>query len=152
MTEEIYAMPFFVRLIVRDPEVSSKWYQDVLGFKHIFTLPGPEGQPALVHLRWVKYADLLLSPLRDGEELPEPRGAGVSLNFSMFDRFGGSVDTLADQARTMGANILSGPLERLWDVRELTIRDPNGYQLIFTAPLNTNLNFDEVVKRASSQK
>ena len=35
MTEEIYPMPSFPMLIVRDLEASSNWYQDVLGFKHI---------------------------------------------------------------------------------------------------------------------
>lgn len=144
MTEEIYPMPFFPRLIVRDLAASSTWYQDVLGFKHIFTMPG------LVHLRWIKYADLLLSPPRDGKELPKPRGIGVSLNFSMFDRFDGSVDALAEQVSKMSANIVSGPLDRPWNVRELTILDPDGYQLVFSAPLNTNLGFDEVVKRAAS--
>jgi uncharacterized glyoxalase superfamily protein PhnB len=152
MTEDIYPMPSFPTLIVNDLEASSKWYQDVLGFQHIFTLPGPGGGPALVHLRWLKYADLLLSASRDGKNLPEPRGVGVSLNFSMFDRFDASVDALAEQARKMGANIVSGPLDRPWNVRELMILDPDGYQLVFSAPLNTNLGFDEVVKKAASQK
>jgi uncharacterized glyoxalase superfamily protein PhnB len=149
MTEEIYPMPFFSRLIVRDLGLSSKWYQEVLGFKHIFTMPGPDGQPALVHLRWVKYADLLLSESGDAKGLPEPRGIGVSLNFSMFDRFDGNVDALAEQAMKLGDNIVNGPLDQPWNVRELTILDPDGYRLVFTAPLNTTLGFDEVVKRAA---
>ena len=40
MTEEIYPMPFFVGLIVSDLEASSKFYQEMLGFKHIFTVSG----------------------------------------------------------------------------------------------------------------
>jgi uncharacterized glyoxalase superfamily protein PhnB len=152
MTEDIYPMPSFPMLIVHNLEVSSKWYQDVLGFKHIFTMPGPDGQPALVHLRWMKYADLLISKSRDGKALAEPKGAGASLNFSMFERFDGSVDALAEQAKKLGANISSGPLNQPWNVRELSILDPDGYQLVFTAPLNTNLEFDEVVKRAAGGK
>lgn len=60
MIEEIYPMPSFPMLIVKDLEVSAKWYQDVLGFKYIFIMPGPgpDARPTLVHLRWVKYADL----------------------------------------------------------------------------------------------
>lgn len=143
MTEEIYPMPFFPRLIVRDLSVSSKWYQDVLGCKHIFMMPG------LVHLRWIKYADLLLSQTGEGKQLPDPKGVGISLNFSMFDRFEGSVDALAEHAKKRGANIVSGPVDQPWNVRELAILDPDGYQLVFSAPLNTNLHFDEVVKRAS---
>jgi catechol 2,3-dioxygenase-like lactoylglutathione lyase family enzyme len=152
MTEEIYPMPFFVQLIVRDPEASSKFYQEKLGFKHIFTMPGPGGKPMLVHLRWTKYADLLLSAPRDGKPVPAPRGAGVSLSFQMPDYLARSVDALAERAKAGGANITSGPLDQPWNVRELTILDPDGYQLVFTAPLNTNLRFEEVVKRASGNE
>jgi catechol 2,3-dioxygenase-like lactoylglutathione lyase family enzyme len=152
MTEEIYPMPFFVRLIVSNLEASSKFYQETLGFKHVFTMPGPGGKAMLVHLRWSKYADLLLSLSRDGKPVPEPRGAGVTLSFQMLERFDGSVDALADQAKARGANIASGPLDQPWNVRELTILDPDGYQLVFTAPLNTKLDFDEVLKRAASER
>jgi catechol 2,3-dioxygenase-like lactoylglutathione lyase family enzyme len=149
MTEEIYPMPLFPTLIVRDLEASSKFYQETLGFKHIFTMPGPGGKPALVHLRWLKYADLLIALPRDGQAIPEPRGAGVSLSFQMLERFEGSVDALAEQAQAKGAHILSGPLDQPWNVREMTVLDPDGYRLVFTAPLNIGLGFDEVVKRVS---
>jgi uncharacterized glyoxalase superfamily protein PhnB len=149
MTEEIYPMPFFPLLIVSDLEVSSKFYQDVLVFKYIFTMLGPGGQPALVHLRWLKYADLLIALPRDDQAIPEPRGAGVSLSFQMLERFNGDVDALAEQAKAGGANIVSGPLDQPWNVRELTILDPDGYRLVFTTPLNTGLGFDEVIKRAT---
>ena len=152
MIEEIYPMPSFPVLIAHDLEASSKWYQDVLGFKHIFTMPSPGGQPALVHLRWVKYADLLIAKPRDGKDLTEPRGVGISLNFSMFDRFNGDIDAFAKQAKENGANIVSGPLNQPWNVREVTFLDPDGYKLIFTVPLNTNLGFDKVIERASSGK
>lgn len=149
MTEEIYPMPFFPLLIVSDLEVSSKFYQDVLVFKYIFTMLGPGGQPALVHLRWLKYADLLIALPRDDQAIPEPRGAGVSLSFQMLERFEGSVDALAEQAKSKEANIISGPLNRPWNVRELTILDPDGYRLVFTTPLNVDLRFDEMLENAT---
>jgi catechol 2,3-dioxygenase-like lactoylglutathione lyase family enzyme len=145
MTEEIYPMPSFPMLIVSDLEASAKFYQEALGFKHIFSMPGPGGTPALVHLRWMKYADLLISLPRDGRQIPEPRGAGVALSFQMLERFNGSVDALVEQAKANGAIIVSGPLDRPWNVREVTILDPDGYRLVFTAPINTNLSFDEMI-------
>ncbi|HET9914748.1 MAG TPA: VOC family protein [Anaerolineales bacterium] len=152
MTEEIYPMPFFVNLIVSNLDASSQFYQETLGFKHVFTMPGPGGKAMLVHLRWSKYADLLLSLPRDGKPLPESRGAGVSLSFQMPDYLASSVDALADQAKAGGATIASGPLDQPWNVRELMILDPDGYQLVFTAPLNANLDFDEVLKRVASER
>lgn len=150
MTEEIYPMPLFPTLIVADLEASSKFYQEVLGFKHIFTMPGLGGQPALIHLRWLKYADLLIALPRDGQEIQKPRGTGISLSFQMLERFEGSVDALAEQAQARGANIVSGPLDQPWNVRELTILDPDGYRLVFTAPLNIDLSFDEMLENATS--
>ena len=149
MIEEIYPMPSFPTLVVRDLEVSSKFYQETLGFKHIFTMPGLGGKPALVHLRWLKYADLLTISGGDDQEIPEPRGAGVSLSFQMLERFDGRVDVFAERAKAKGANIISGPLDQPWNVREMTILDPDGYRLVFTTPLNVGLGFDEVIKRAS---
>jgi uncharacterized glyoxalase superfamily protein PhnB len=149
VTEEIYPMPSFPMLIVRNLETSSKFYQEALGFKHIFTMPGPGGKPYLVHLRWLKYADLLIAVPGDGREIPEPRGSGVTLSFQMLERFGGSVDALAEQAKASGANILSGPLDQPWNVRELTILDPDGYRLVFTAPINVNLGFDQMLEKVA---
>ncbi len=58
--EEIYPMPSFPVLNAADLAASSRWYQEALGFQHIFTMSGLRGVPLLVHLRWIKYGDLLL--------------------------------------------------------------------------------------------
>lgn len=151
MTEEIYPMPSFVTLVVRDLQASSDFYQTALGFKHIFTMPGPGGQPALVHLRWVKYADLLVAGPGAGEEAAGPKGAGIALNFAMFDRFDGDIDAFARHAREAGANV-SGPIDRPWNVREVTVIDPDGYRLVFTVPLHVDLAFEQMLEQAASGK
>ena len=151
MTEEIYPMPSFPTLMVNDLEASSEFYQKAVGFKHIFTMPGPGGQPALVHLRWAKYADLLIAKPRDGKEIPAPKGLGISLNFNLFDRFEGDIDAFANHAREHGADV-SGPINQPWNVREVTVIDPDGYKLVFAVPLNTNLGFEKVVEQARSGK
>ena len=151
MNEEIYPMPSFPTLIASDVDASSRFYQNVLGFKHIFTMPGPDGQPSLIHLRWTKYADLLITRSRHGKELPEPRGVGISLNFNMFEHFNGDMDAFAKHARENGANV-TGPVDQPWNVREVTIVDPDGYRLIFMVPINVNLSFDEVVGRVSNEE
>jgi uncharacterized glyoxalase superfamily protein PhnB len=151
MTEEIYPMPIFPTLIVKDVEASSNFYQNVLGFKNIFTMPGPDGKPSLVHLRWVKYADVLITKPRDGKELTEPKGVGVSLNFNMLEHFDGDMDAFAKHAREKGANV-TGPIDQPWNVREVTVFDPDGYKLIFAMPINLNLKFDEVIERVKSEE
>jgi catechol 2,3-dioxygenase-like lactoylglutathione lyase family enzyme len=148
MIEEIYPMPSFPTLVVSDLEASSTFYQTALGFKHIFTMPGPGGQPALVHLRWIKYADLLLTKPRNGHELAEPKGVGIALNFGLFDCFDGDIDALAEHARKRGAKV-EGPINQPWNVREVSILDPDGYKLVFTVPINVNLDFNTMLEQAS---
>jgi catechol 2,3-dioxygenase-like lactoylglutathione lyase family enzyme len=150
MAEEIYPMPFFATLIVNDLQASSVFYQNVLGFKHIFSMPGPGGQLALVHLRWVKYADLLLTKPRDDSESAASKGVGISLNFSIFNRFDGDIDAFAQHAREHGANV-TGPIDRPWNVREVTVLDPDGYRLVFTVPININMRFDEMLERVQKE-
>jgi hypothetical protein len=38
-------------------------------------------------------------------------------------------------------------VDQPWNVREVTVLDPDGYRLIFTMPINLNLSFDEVIQR-----
>ena len=144
-------MPLFPMLIVKDLEASSSFYQNALGFKHIFTMRDPGGQPAMVHLRWVKYADLLLTYSRGGEELTGPKGVGVSLNFAMFDRFDGDINAFAKHARENGANVV-GPVDQPWNVLEATVLELDGYRLIFTVPINLNLSVDEVMGCAKNEE
>jgi uncharacterized glyoxalase superfamily protein PhnB len=151
MTEEIYPMPLFPTLIVDDVEVSSNFYQNALGFKHIFTMPGPDDKPSLVHLRWVKYADLLITRPRDGRQLAGPKGVGISLNFNLLEHFNGDMNAFAKHARENGANV-TGPIDQPWNVREVTVLDPDGYRLIFSMPINLNLSFDEVIERVSNEE
>jgi catechol 2,3-dioxygenase-like lactoylglutathione lyase family enzyme len=142
--DEIYPMPSFPMLSVSDAAKSSRWYQDSLGFTHVFTMNGPDDTPSLVHLRWVKYADLLMGPR---PSVAEPRGAGVVLNFSAY-LAGRTVDEIAARAEAAGATIVSPPGDRPWNARDCTIADPDGYQLTFSEPINIGRSFDAVVENA----
>ena len=145
MTAEIYPMPLFPLLTVTDLAVSARFYQEALGFADIFSMPG------LAHLRWVKYADVLLVAPRAGLPLPTPRGAGVALNFNLFDRFGGDLGALAAHARQHGAAV-TGPIVQPWNVRELTVLDPDGYRLVFTTPIDRTAKFEDVIERTKTSE
>jgi uncharacterized glyoxalase superfamily protein PhnB len=67
----------------------------------------------------------------------------------MLEHFDGDVDAFAEHARENGAKV-TGPIDQPWNVREVTVFDPDGYKLIFTMPLNLNLGFDEVIKRVQN--
>jgi len=143
---EFYPMPSFPTLSVRDLAASQAWYEDALGFTTVFVMPGPGGAPALAHLRWARYADLMLRP--DGSATAEAKGAGVTLTFAVAE----GLDALAERARARGAKILREPGDRPWNARDFTLADPDGFMLTFTmGPLNKNLDIDQVaanVRRA----
>jgi uncharacterized glyoxalase superfamily protein PhnB len=144
---EIYPMPAFPVILASDLAASARWYQEVLGFADVFTMRGPNDQPMLAHLRWSKWADVLITQARDSVALP--RGQGITLNFMTFD-----VDALAERARAAGANVLDGPVDRPWNARDVTIADPDGYRLNFTGPsrAGARMSFDDVVKRVRDSR
>ncbi len=144
MAAEIYPMPMFPRLEVADVEASATWYE-ALGFEHVFTMPGPGGRPTLVHLRWAKYADVLLSQATDPSE--GPKGRGVSLTFTLRDDAAASV---AERARALGSRILVEPTLQPWNVRDVTIADPDGYRLVFSfGPIRAGATIEDVVRRVA---
>jgi len=144
---DIYPMPSFVVLQVRDLAASSRWYQEALGFQHVFSIP-PVGEPMLVHLRWAKYADLLLR--RELAPSDAAKGLGISLNFNLSS---GSVDDLANRAREYGAKIVSEPTNQPWNARDFTVQDPDGFRLTFTqGPVEKELGMDEIIARSKGWK
>ena len=56
-----------------------------------------------------------------------------------------SVDEIAENVRQSTPTSVEGPLDRPWNVREVTVQDPDGYRLRFSEPIDTNLSFDEVM-------
>ena len=147
-TEEIYPMPFFVTLSVNDLAASTRWYQQALGFHHVFSIPGPTGEPVLVHLRWAKYADLLLRRHLAADQ-DTIKGAGLTLTFNVIS---GSVDELADRARQYGARIISEPKNQPWNVRDFSVADPDGFILVFSqGPVEPGLGMEQIIARSTGR-
>lgn len=139
---EFYPMPSFASLAVRDVEASSRWYQEALGFALVFTMPGPGGAAGLAHLRWAKYADILL---RASPPLEGRKGVGIALNYAVTD---GAIDALAERARKAGAAFIQEPGDRPWNARDFTVADPDGFALTFTfGPLKRDMTMGALVDR-----
>jgi uncharacterized glyoxalase superfamily protein PhnB len=135
-------MPSFPALAVADVQASSRWYQEALGFVLVFTMPGPGGVPGLAHLRWAKYADLLL---RASPPLEGRKGVGITLNYAVTD---GAIDALAERARKAGATFIQEPGDRPWNARDFTLADPDGFALTFTfGPLKRDMTMGELTHK-----
>ena len=128
ISRDIYPMPAFVSLTVADVRRAVDWYVDALGFVDLFTMPGPDGDPVLVHLRRWRYQDVLVRP-----GTPAP-GAGVVVSAGALAE---ELDGIAARARAhvarTGAGSVEGPLETPWNTVDLRTTDPDGYPLVFTA-------------------
>ena len=126
ITRDIYGMPAFATLLVADVKATVSWYTDGLGFISLFTIPGPDETPTLVHLRRWQFQDLLIRP-SSGPVIP---GSGLLLNFAaVYDE----VDQLAECARAHGGGDVAGPVDSAWNSRDVTTTDPDGNVVIFTA-------------------
>ena len=135
---EIYPMPLFPRLTVSDIEESTEWYE-ALGFDVIYSMP------VMAHVRYRKYADVMLADegTQPAESVPEgDRGRGVSIYVTVEDE---SVDDVAERAREFGAEIVEEPRRTEWNTRELTVADPDGYELVFSERAESDRSFEEVM-------
>ena len=143
--QEYYPMPAFPTLSTSNLEASTRFYVEGLGFHHVFSIPGPDGRPIVEHIRFARYADMLLEREAPGLDYGTAgRGRGVRITFSatLANR---SCSEVARQAREYGAQV-EGPVERPWNAREVIVTDPDGYVLVFTEPLDTSKRMDEVLE------
>lgn len=124
ITRDIYGMPAFVTLTVTDLDRTVDWYVNGLGFIALFTMPGPNGRPSLVHLRRWRYQDILIRP---GQP---PAGGEWTISIMATAE---ELDALAERARAHGLGTVDGPADTPWNTRDVRTIDPDGYALVFTA-------------------
>ena len=124
ITRDIYGMPAFVTLTVADIDRTVDWYVNGLDFIVLFTLPGPDGAPALVHLRRWRYQDILV---RRGAA---PTGGDWTVSVMATVE---QLDALAERARSHGGGTVEGPSDTPWNTRDVRATDPDGYTVVYTA-------------------
>jgi len=131
ITRDIYPMPAFVTYVVADLEATVGWFTEALDFISLFTMPGPDGAPALVHLRRWRYQDVLVRARRPDEAATAPATLG-SPTFSVYAQTE-ELDGLAQRARAHPAGSVEGPIDTPWNSRDLTATGPEGITVVFTA-------------------
>jgi catechol 2,3-dioxygenase-like lactoylglutathione lyase family enzyme len=122
----IYPMPLFVRLEATDLARSRAFYTGALDFIELAVLPGPGGAPFLVHLRRWRHQDILLVPARGPVRAAQGLGVGLAAERA-------ALAGLAERARAAGAEV-DGPLDTPWNTVDVTVTDPDGLRLTYTAP------------------
>jgi predicted lactoylglutathione lyase len=138
--EDFYPMPMFINLEVADLSSSAEWYRQALGFRIVYS--GPPGAPALIHLRRDRYQDILL--VTSQEASPFQPGKGIIIQIQAGSV---GVEEIARQAKLAGTVLVEGPVERPWNVRDVTIQDLDGYRLRFSEPVDTTKSFKDVMRQ-----
>ena len=113
-------------LAVCDLEASTRFYVDVLGFRRDFG-DGSDGWSFLS---------------RDGFRLmlggcPGERPAGELGDHSYFAYLTvEGLDRLHDEMAARGAQVIAGPEDQPWGMREFSIRTPDGHRIRFGEPVS----------------
>jgi uncharacterized glyoxalase superfamily protein PhnB len=126
---EVYPMPMFAALETADVDALSQWYQQALGFAEMFRMP-PAGKPQVVHLRRMKYQDVLIRPAAAAVD-------AAACGWSLCLQAGGDVDQFAAHAASVPAigRVRVEPVaDTPWNTRQVRIADPDGRMLVFTQP------------------
>lgn len=116
-------------LWVDDVPAAVAWYRDVLGFEVDFVAGDPP-----VHARVSSgdrergYAVRLRLVLRE----PGDVASGTSYDWI---HVGSRLDELCERYRAAGVDVVSGPIDRPWGLREFRIRDPFGHLHCFVAEI-----------------
>jgi uncharacterized glyoxalase superfamily protein PhnB len=113
--------PLFV---VRDVEVSAKFYCDVLGFEDP-SFFSEEGQPvAFCMLNRDGHELMLQRSCREGDISPNGRN-------DSWDMYLRVVDVAAEQdgIERAGGKLAFGPRDAFYEMREIGVEDPDGYRV-----------------------
>lgn len=129
MENDIYPMPMFVQLQVSDLERSAHWYTEVVGFHTIFAPHGPDEKLQMLHIRRARYQDIMLIP--SGQQDVPLAGGGAVLYFQFWEDWD-ALNSFAERIRAASTSAIEGPFDTPWNTREIRLRDPDGYRLIFS--------------------
>jgi len=106
----------------KDVFETAEYYRDVLGF----TFDRIDGKPPSFVILDRGGARLMFAQRRDAA-LPAPDNAIPNVFLYADD-----VEALAEEFRARGADIVIEPTYRpIWNGKEMTVRDPNGWLLLF---------------------
>ncbi|WP_420494040.1 VOC family protein [Macrococcus psychrotolerans] len=136
---EFYHMPLFNKLLVRDIGKVEKWYHHTLGFRSVFKFLNETNEVVMNHLRLEKYQDIMLIQSDDFIS-----GNSCYINILVDD-----TEKLAD---SISEKYVLQPLKQMpWNAIEMTIEDPNSYQITLTESNISDEDFEKLMNSISKK-
>ena len=117
------AAPTFV---VPDVVATAEYYRDKLGFKIL----GFFAEPPVYAMIARDEVELHFGKIDDGAEMQFNETLRKGLGSDVYI-FVDDVHALYDEFRSRGAEITEGPIKRIYNCTEITVKDCNGFQLVF---------------------
>ncbi|MFC6293018.1 glyoxalase [Macrococcus epidermidis] len=136
---EFYQMPLFNKILVRDSEKAENWYRHTLGFQSVFKFRNESNEVIMNHLRLKKYQDIMLIQSDDFTS-----GNGCFINLLVDD-----IETIA---KSISEKYVLQPLEQIpRNAIEMTIIDPDGYQITLTESNISDEDFEKLMGSVSKK-
>jgi catechol 2,3-dioxygenase-like lactoylglutathione lyase family enzyme len=113
--------------LVDDVFATAEFYRDVLGFTFdgFFGVP-----PAFVIVERDDVSIMFRQVQPPGKPVARSNSTVMNDTFDAYV-YVSNVDQLAAELRARQADIVEGPVDRIYDMRELLVRDCNGYIIAF---------------------
>lgn len=118
-----------VILYVNDVDKSVAFYRDVLGFSVGFVMPDDLGESVFAQLTYKGTAIFLDSGSVISDAARSLLGVGLVLVLNDDE---GDIDGYYAQVRERGGRITEELDDRPWGDRSFSVKDPNGYTLVFS--------------------
>jgi len=132
-------MSLFNKIFVNDIEKSEKWYRHTLGFQSVFKFRNEKNEVIMNHLRLKKYQDIMLIQSDDFTS-----GNGCYINILVDD-----IETIAS---SISEKYILQPLEQMpWNAMEMTIVDPNCYQITLMESNISDEDFEKLMDSVSKK-
>jgi len=117
------AAPTFV---VPDVVATAEYYRDKMGFKIL----GFFAEPPVFAMIARDEVELHFGKIDYGAEMQFNETLRKGLGSDVYI-FVDDVHALYDEFRSRGAEITEGPIKRIYNCTEITVKDCNGFQLVF---------------------
>lgn len=127
---------------VYDMPTSVRFYRDKLGFEIVSHSPHRGGDdPDRFHWCWLRHGDtdIMLNTNYEFDEQrpvpPDPKHSGAHVGIVLY--FGcPDVDAAYAELRSAGVEVSAPKVER-YGMKDIALRDPDGYLLVFHWPVST---------------
>ena len=114
------------QFVVPDVVRAAEFYRDKLGFEILGYFPDP---PVYAMVRRDN-AEIHFGKIDDGGEMRFNESVREGLGSDVYI-FVSDINSLYQEFAERGADIIEGPVKRIYDCVEITVKDCNGFLLVF---------------------